>query len=32
MKLFKKHEVVRDRYTIDDNAIYRLSISMMGRI
>ncbi len=32
MRLFRKHEVVRDRYTIDDNTIYRLSVSMMGRI
>ena len=25
MKLFKKNEVIRDRYTIDDEAIYMLS-------
>ena len=32
MKLFKKNEVVRDRYTIEDDTIYLLSVSMMGRI
>ena len=32
MKLFKKNEVVRDRYTVEDNTIYLLSRSLLGRI
>ena len=32
MKLFKKNEVIRDRYTIEDNTIYLLSKSLLGHI
>ena len=32
MKMFKKNEVVRDRYTVEDNTIYLLSKSLLGRI
>lgn len=32
MKLFKKNEIKRDRYIVDDKAIIYLSKSMMGRI
>ena len=32
MKLFKKNEVIRDRYTIEDDTIYLLSKSLLGRI
>ena len=31
MKLFKKGEIIRDRYTVDDKAIYYLSVSMLGQ-
>ena len=32
MKLFKKNEVVRDCYTVEDNTIYLLSKSLLGHI
>ncbi len=32
LKLFRKNEIIRDRYTVDDEAIYRLSVALMGRI